>query len=252
MNILQAIRIGIALVVLIVSYLAFRWLILPHMKVFFPSLPPGPFWISISNAFTAVCHQAIPFILIPLVVLYFLYKIISKIPLIGKILIRIPPFPDLKRSGVIGLFDGIFGIIFSRRSLKDRFINLAQSILGFIQGSFKNSADAIDDAFHIKNKLNAFNPKLKIPDSISLTTSTVYQPSPDDNAPVENPLMTDEQKEVDDKYQMCLKQNVKVITPDMSQDDIQYYTNQNSIESVRCQVQKLQTSLSFVTNPYLQ
>jgi hypothetical protein len=167
-------------------------------------------------------------------------------------LIRIPPFPDLKRSGIIGLFDGIFGIVFSRGSLSDRFKNLAQSIFGFIQGSFKNSADAIDDVFHIKNKLHSFNPKLTIPDSISLTTSTLYQPSPDDTAPVENPLMTDEQKEVDDKYQMCLKQKLRVITPDMTHDDIQYYRNQNSIESIRCQVQKLQTSLSFVTNPYLQ
>ena len=250
MGFLTMIRLGIAIVVLCVVFFVGRWIILPPMKVFFPSLKPEPFWLGLSNSITAACHQAIPYILIPLAILYLIYKVISKIPLIGKILVRIPPFPDLRRSGIIGLFDGLFGIIFSRASMKDRLKNFARSILQFVQAGFKNSVDTVDSVFKIKNKLSRLNPKIKIPDSINLTGGSKYYDDKPDTDPITNPLMTDEQREIDDKYQLCVYDNTVKITPDMKPEDISYYETQNQIETIKCKVNKVQTSLSFITNKF--
>lgn len=250
MGFLTMIRLGIAIVVLDVVFLVARWLIIHPVKVFLPSLKPEPFWVNLTNSLTAVAHQTLPYVLIPLVILYFIYKAISKIPLIGKILVRIPPFPDLRRSGIIGLFDGLFGIIFSRASMKDRFKNFVRAILQFVQAGFKNSVDTVDNVFKIKNKLNRLNPKIKIPDSINLTGDTKYYDDKPDTDPTTNPLMTDEQREVDDKYQLCVYENTVKITPDMKPEDISYYQTQNTIETIKCKANKLQTSLSFVTNKF--
>ena len=152
------IRLAIAIVVLDVCFLVARWIIIrPPIEVFLAALPPQELWLSVLNAITAVSHQALPWILAPLAVLYFIYKLVAKIKLIGKILLRIPPFPDIKRSGIISLFDSIFGIVFGRGSIKDRLKNFARKILEFIESSFTNPVNAVDDVFHIKNKLNALN-----------------------------------------------------------------------------------------------
>jgi hypothetical protein len=268
------IRLAIAIVVLDVCFLVARWIIIrPPIEVFLASLPPKELWLGVLNGLTAASHQALPWILAPLAVLYFIYKLVAKIKLIGKILLRIPPFPDIKRSGIISLFDAIFGIVFGRGSIKDRLKNFARKILEFIESSFTNSVNAVDDVFHIKNKLNALNPKLKIPDSISVSNNKMFDTSASYKEPkkfdlissynkndevtdadqIDSPLMTEEQKEINDKYQMCVYENTIKITPDITDpEEIKFINNQNSMTQTKCKIDKFRTSLSFVTNKYLQ
>lgn len=266
MNFLKMIRLGIAFIVIFTFILIIRWTVLPHLKVFFHALPPAPIMEGIWSAAIGTGMQIMPYILATFVVLYFLYKIISKIKLIGKIILKIPPFPDIKRSGLIGLFDGIFGIIFSRDSIPKRFQRLAYAIGAFIEANFKFAADTTDEVLGITPMINKLNKKItsagqsatqslmKIPNKINLTNGKGAEdikdtPDPYENDPV--PLLSDEQREIDDKYQLCVAENIKQITPDMSKEDIDYWQNQNKLSQIRCKVQKLQTSLAFFTNKFM-
>ena len=275
MNILRMIRLAIAFVIIFTFILIIRWTVLPHLKVFFHALPPAPLWEGIWSAIIGAGMQIMPFILAAFVIIYFLYKIISKIPLIGKIILKIPPFPEFKRSGLIGLFDGVFGIIFSRDSIPKRFQRLAYAIGAFIEANFKFAADTTDEVLGITPMINKINSKItsakgsienstyKLPTKINLTNgkgAEDIKDPPDPYANQPNPILNDEQREVDDKYQLCISENMKPIPPissNMSKKDLEEtkekvaaIQQQNKQAQLQCKVQKLQTTLAFLTNKF--
>lgn len=266
MNILKLIRLAIAFVVMFTMVLILRWTVLPHLKVFAHALTPTPFWEGLWSTAVGVGMQLMPIILTVFVIIYFLYKIISKIPLIGKIIIKIPPFPEFRRSGLIGLFDGIFGIIFSRDSISKRFQRLAYAIGAFIEQNFKFSVDATDEVLGITPMINKLNTKISstkdsvenaaysLPSKINITNgkgAEDIKDPPDPYANQPNPILSDEQREIDDKYQQCIAENIKLIPPDMKEkDSLKNIESQNKLIQLQCKVQKLQTSLSFFTNKF--
>jgi hypothetical protein len=252
MGFLKIIRLGIAFCVIFTFILIIRWTVLPHLKVFVHALPPTHLWKGAWDVAISAGMQLMPYIITTFVILYFIYKIVSKIPIIGKIIVKIPPFPDLKRSGIFNLLDGLFGIIFSRSSLKDRLHRFAYAIGAFIEANFKFAADTTDEVLGITDKINRLNNKIKIPTSINLTNgkgSTDLES--EEITAVENPLLSDEQREVSDKYQQCIAENIEQLTPDMSKEDKAHFINRNRITQIQCKAQKLQTSLSFITNKFL-
>lgn len=282
MNFLKMIRLAIAFLVAFTLMMLVRLLILPHLKVFFPSLPPYPIWRAVTMTIITVGQQLMPIILLIFLFFYIVYKIINKvvcrIPIVGKIVCKIvnktPPFPEFKQSGIFGLFDGIAGIIFSRKSLKDRVKDLGLAIAAFIENSFTYTAQTVDDTFHIKQKVTKLGSDINksVSSSIDSASSSInsaltLQPPNLTNGkgqdliknPVDeyenepSPILEDEQKEVDDKYQQCVIENVKPIPPDsqISKYDLQHLQRQNTIAQTQCKVQKLQTSISFLTNKYL-
>jgi hypothetical protein len=280
MNFLKMIRLAIAFVVGFILMMLFRLLILPRLKVFFPSLPPSEFWGPITSIIIEGGKQAVPYILAAFFFFYIVYKVINKvvcrIPIVGKIVCKIvnktPPFPEFKKSGIFGLFDGISGIIFSRKSLKDRVKDLGLAIAGFIEGSFTYTAQTVDDTFHITQKVNKLRSDINksVSSSIDSASSSVEsaltlkppnltngkgdefnKPPVDEYENEPSPILTDEQREVDDKYQQCVIENVQIIPPGMIKDDIRAIETQNTIAQTRCKVQKLQTSIAFLTNKYL-
>ena len=99
---MKIIRLAIAFVIMFTMILILRWTVLPHLKVFVHALTPTPFWEGLWSTLIGIGMQLMPYILATFVIIYFLYKIISKIPLIGKIILKIPPFPEFRRSGLIG------------------------------------------------------------------------------------------------------------------------------------------------------
>jgi len=272
------IRLAIAFLVAFTLMMFVRLLILPRLKVFFPSLPPYPIWRAVTMAIITIGQQLMPIILLIFLFFYIVYKIINKvvcrIPIVGKIVCKIvnktPPFPEFKQSGIFGLFDGIAGIVFSRKSLKDRVKDLGLAIAAFIENSFTFTVQTVDDTFHIKQKVNKLGSQINnsIDSASSSINSTLTLQPPNltngkgqdliknpvdeyENEP--SPILEDEQKEVDDKYQQCVIENVKPIPPDsqISKDDLRNLQTQNSIAQTQCKVQKLQTSISFLTNKYM-
>jgi hypothetical protein len=280
MNFLKMIRLAIAFVVGFILMMLFRLLVLPHLKVFFPSLPPSEIWGPIVSVIIEVGKQAVPYLLAAFFFFYIVYKVINKvvcrIPIVGKIVCKIvnktPPFPEFKKSGIFGLFDGISGIVFSPKSLKDRVKDLGLAIAGFIEGSFTYTAQTVDDTFHITQKVNKLSSDINksVSSSIDSASSSVesaltlkppnltngkgdeFNKTPVDEYENEpSPILTDEQREVDDKYQQCVIENVQIIPPGKSEDDIRAIQAQNTLAQTRCKTQKLQTSIAFLTNKYL-
>ena len=277
---MKIIRLAIAFVIMFTMILILRWTVLPHLKVFVHALTPTPFWEGLWSTLIGIGMQLMPYILATFVIIYFLYKIISKIPLIGKIILKIPPFPEFRRSGLIGLFDGIFGIIFSRDSIPKRFQRLAYAIGSFIEQNFKFTIDTTDEVLGITPMINKLNNKItsakgsiensvyKLPGKINLTNgkgAEDIKTPPDPYANDPNPILNDEQREIDDKYQQCVAENIKpipILTPEMIKDmskeelekkkeDIAHIPNENKRAQIQCKVQKLQTSLAFFTNKFM-
>jgi len=265
MNIFRMIQLAIAFIIIFTFILIIRWTVLPHLKIFFHGLPPAPLWEGAWNAFIGAGLQIMPFILAVFLVLYLVYKAIQKtvcrIKLIGKIICKIldrtPPFSELKRAGIFNLFDAIFGIIFSRDSISKRFTRLGQALAAFIESNFTFAVDTTDKVLGITPLIDKINSSIQIPKTIQITSKTdkngkpyddYEHPKPDVN---DAPLLTDEQREIDDKYQMCVAKNTTPITPDMTEDDVKYYKIQNQVAITRCKVNKLQTSMSYMTNKYV-
>ena len=261
MNILKIIHICVAFCVIFTCVLILRWLVLPHLKVWVRALPPAPIWESMWAAAMAVGQQLLPWILAAFLFLYLIYKIIQmfvcKIPLVGKVICkivnRIPPFPELKQAGIFNLFDAIFGIVFSFDTLSGRLKRLGLAILNFIQSNFTMVIHTTDEALGISQKVDKLNSNIKLPTTINLTngqgSSDYTQPQP--TPPPENPIIQDEQREVDDKYQLCVAENTTPITGDITDvATIKQIQLRNNIQETICKANKLQTTLLFMGNKY--
>jgi hypothetical protein len=264
MNLFKMIQLAISFIIIFTFILIIRWTVLPHLKVFFHGLPPAPLWEGAWNAFIGAGQQIMPFIIAAFLILYLVWKAIHKtvcrIPLIGKpickLIDRTSPFAELMRAGIFNLFDAIIGIVASRDSMSKRFSRLGQALAGFIEGNFTMAVNTTDEVLGITPLIDKINSSIKIPQSVNLTSTdkngqpyTDYkQPEP---VPNDSPVLTDEQREIDDKYQMCIAQNTIQITPDMSPEDIKFYKNQNQIATTQCKVNKLQTSMAFMSNKYM-
>ena len=234
-----------------------------------------------------VGQELMPIILVAFVFIYLIIKVIKnvlgRIPLVGKIIkkvaLKIPPFPDFEHSGLEGLFDGIFGIVFSRAGIRQRFKNLAYAIGAFIEKNIKFSVQTTDEVLGITPKLNKLNSKLvsaeesskkslyNMSASINLTNgkgANFIKDTPDPDANDKNPILSDEQREIDDKYQQCLAENTIQIPPrdpnkpPMSDEDKKAekkendsIANQNTLARTRCKVNKIQTTISFMSNKYI-
>jgi hypothetical protein len=126
---------------------------------------------------------------------------------------------------------------------EDRVKDLGLAIAGFIEGSFTYTAQTVDDTFHITQKVNKLSSDINksVSSSIDSASSSInsaltlkppnltngkgveFNKTPVDEYENEpSPILEDEQKEVDDKYQQCVIENVKPIPPDsqISKDDL--------------------------------
>jgi len=265
MNLFRIIRLCIAFIIIFTFILIIRWTVLPHLKVFFHALPPAPLWEGAWNAFIGAGLQIMPFIIAVFLVLWAVYtaikKTVCRIPLFGKIICKIidrtTPFPELKRAGIFALFDAIIGIIFSPDSLSKRFTRLGQALAAFIESNFTFAAETTDEVLGITPMINKINSSIQLPKTIKLTgTDKVGKPYNDYEHPKpevnDAPLLTDEQREMDDKYQMCIAQNTTQLTPDIiDPEQINYIKVQNQFARTQCKVNKLQSSMAYMINKYV-
>lgn len=209
----------------VVIFLTFaRYLVLPHMKVGVPSLPPTE---ATDNSWQSAMGGAIQFTgwaILIFLILWIIYKILRMIPIFGPIAIKALSFifTPCRRSGIFGLFDMIFGVIFSFLPLPDRLANIVRGLfdfsknsIGFIINSTADLAPSIDISF------NPSMPKRKDDESSKKITSS-------------------DDEYILNQYNMCLNENLIPITSEMSENDKSYAISKNQTSRTLCMTKRFQ------------
>lgn len=205
------------------------------------SLPPFAIMRKIDDLFAEYSLTIFVAILIIIGFFYLIYlfvtRVLGRIPLIGKIFVRImmaiPPFRELQRAGLFTLLDTIlFQVIFSGRGLKDRLKILGQALANFVKTN-------------INNVRSLFNSKIK---PISIVTPDFEKkddPSADPATIAEN---LKNQELVADQYERCLQENLQPINKSMSKSDINAVNLRNITAQTQCQAQKIANMVQQITN----
>lgn len=220
-----------------IAWMLFRIILIPSDDIFLPALEPREATRTAWNNTLSYAIFGFAVCLAVLVVLYIAYKIISAIPLIGKIIIKkVPPFGALKSSGLIRLFDRLLGVIFSFDSIGKRFKRLGEALFGFMK----------DNGSFMKETISAIVHKSKLPDK----EPPPSVPKPSKNELNANPDLTvnlspSEQNIIQDKYQQCMEENIIPITKSMSGSDLTYAKQKNKATEALCQGS---TGMTTVTN----
>lgn len=223
MNLGKTIQLCIAFIVAVFAFNFISLFILPQIKVGIPSLPPVEIMKTGYSILNSAFIQISGYIILVLLIVWVLYKIIVKIPLIGKIIIKkVPIFSACKNSGLFGLFDNLLGVIFSRASLPDRFVRLFKGLIDFSKNSIGFLVTTTSDM------LPTFNTK-----SVDKTKPKPKKSSDPSFIPSDNDY-------IQDQLQMCLEENLIEITPDMTDADKKYAKIQNQTTNTTCKTKQLQ------------
>jgi len=169
--------------------------------------------------------------IILLLLLWVIYKVVRKIPLIGKIIIKkVPLFGACNSSGIFGFFDTMNGIVYSRDSSKNKFIRLCKGIIEFLGKGTGFLYQTAQDNMPIDHGGNDDGTEKK---KVVKTTDPSFTQS-------DNEYMQDQ-------LQMCLEENLIEVTPDMSQSDVQYANLQNQNTRTMCRTKQLQVLMDSIS-----
>lgn len=231
MNLGKLINLIVVCIVIYILFIIVRFLILPDIQVGpGEGMPPSMITQNIWGSATSVALMIFTGIVVGLLIIWMIYQVIRRIPLIGKIIIKkVPPFSALQASGIFGLFDNVFGIIFSRMPLPTRFVKFVQALVqfggrssGFIYGSLSGMMPP-----------DKSNTKAK----------------PKDTSKPEDPNFTQsDQNYMQDQLQMCFEENILEITPEMSPADKKTAKLQNELARTTCRTKQLQIYLDTITS----
>ena len=240
MNFMRMIHLAIVFVVAVLLWTILSFLVLPHIKILIPSLPPQALWAPIYKIVGRVSEYLVVAIMVVFTMLWIIWKIINKVlPKILKKMIRweFSPFKELKRSGIFGLLDALFGAIFSTKSVDKRLKDVGLSIANFVKGSSGMVAEEAIRAMPASARPNQGKGAASIPKTNSPPPSNdPYQPSP---------LTDDQQTQLDQRYQQCLEENLVTLTSDMSAAERNGNRIKNETAKVNCKL--LQLSQKFDT-----
>lgn len=219
----KIIRFVIALCVFIIFISLARWIVLPHIKVGIPSLPPVEVTDSIWQTTMAALIQLVGWALLIFFILWIIYQILRKIPLIGPILIKAFGFifGPCRSSGIFGLYDTLFRIIFSNLSLSDRAARFFRGLMDFSKGSIGFILTTGGDL---------------VP-NIDLTGKGKNKRTESD---IDKKINDEDNQFINDQYNMCLQENLIEITPEMTKDDKSFATAKNQTTRTICKTRQLQ------------
>ena len=143
-----------------------------------------------------------------------------------RILLRIPPFPQLEAARIFALFDGVFGTMYGRGPLSKRFVGLFNIIGDFVQHNMTTIAHKVEKKI---GKHNFDNSK----------------PEKDDKG--DSAFSESEQRMINEQMQQCLHENLIPITKDMSASDNQTAQIQNNLVSVKCQMNQFKSYTNLLS-----
>lgn len=173
-------------------------------------------------------------IVIIMLCIYVVWKIIKKfvpnfpIPF-KKILLKIPPFPQLERARIFALFDGVFGILLGRGTIFHRFVRFGENLADFVTYNGKNIIGEV---------------KGRVP-KVGETTSAPPEEEAEDN---KNSAFSDAERQmINEQMQQCIEEKVIPITPEMSTSEATSARAANVSANLTCQVAQLQSFANLMS-----
>lgn len=228
-NFQKAINLVIAFCVFVIFITFARHLVLPHMKVGIPALPPNEIMESGWNSALNASLQFVGYAMIFFFILWVLYQILRKIPLIGKLIIKALGFifNPCRSSGIFGLFDMIVGTVFSRMTLPERGSRIVRGLMDFSKntvGFLINSAGDVVPNIDLSGKGKK---KRK-------------------NDELDKKITNSDNEYINNEYNMCLQENLLEIVPDMTSDDKSFAIVKNQTTKTICKTKQLQAIMDNI------
>ena len=202
-------------------------------KIGLPSLPPYQLWGGIYRVVEKVSLIAMVVIICVITFLWMIWKVINGLPGILKWIIGWVwwPWSDLDAAGILGLWDSMFNAIFSLLPLEQRLKLVGYGLSNFYLKSGAFAGKQFYDMFGLdkyEKKMNQDNDN--------------YQ---DDG---QNVITNEQQVTIDDKYSMCVEENVQVVTPEMGRAKVVQVNVLNNTAKIACKLERLNNSITFLTN----
>lgn len=230
MNFSRFIYISIALFVLLIFILIGKIITLPHIKVGPAALNPDYITEGASTSSIITLLIIVVLIIGLFIFLWIMYKVLRKIPLIGKIIIKALGFifgPCIK-SGIFGFFDMVSEVTkVSTLSIPDRLARVGKGLSNFLE---------VGAGFILSG---ANNVPVDTP-----TTTTGTNKREDDE--VDKKFTDTDNQYINDQYSMCLQENLLEITPDMTSNDKKYAISKNQTARTICKTKQFQSIMDTI------
>lgn len=227
-NAMKIINYIITFIVGFIALILIRLLVLPPLLIFIPGLRT-PFLTKFWEFMMNFGFMILGILLIVLLILWIIYNILIRIFPINLIIKPMPPFPQLKRAGIFGLFDAIAGIVVSSDGAKNRLLRLGNAIGNFIWGSIDMMTSTIGElvgADKLRDKINSASAK---------APPLPVTPEPEDTN--ESPFSAAQTNAANEKYSRCLEQETIIITDSMSAFERQSAQASNALAPTKCKLQ---------------
>lgn len=238
MNIMKILHYIIVFIVGFVCFLFIRLLVLPCLKIFIPGLGnealTKAYDSAIEASFTVLGHIAAA-----LLVLYLIYQVLRRIFPINLFINKIPPFRELRRSGLFGLLDALLGAFFSRGTFATRVKRFSKALGNFILSNMTMMGETTKEILH---DLGVPEPKVHI----TLPSSKQPPAPPPQDSVQDNPAFSEEDtNNANEQYQQCLEENTTVITADMTDNEKRQASIANATLSIQCKIKAMQSLLNI-------
>ena len=226
----------IVFIVAFVCLLIGRFMVLPNIQVGIHSLDNE----LLSHAWDALmrlCDSVFGFILAAILVLYIVYKVLSKIFPISLFIGKIPPIRELRRSGLFSLMDSLINAVIGGGSLGDRFKRVGRGLGNFALANRNMLRDEVK-----RSGGDRFDLSKKIP-STSVRQST-EKDFPENNANA-SPFTDEEIQQTRVEYQQCMEENAPITTEDMTAAEVKISNIQRQFNSTYCNIKSFQSALNI-------
>lgn len=241
MNFKRFINISIVIYVITFFIMFVEFVAIPLLAPYglpqiFPQLITYPLWLIIKVGLLIICATLTTIYFIFYILWIIVKTIVPTIFGIRKRVLRITPFPQLTSAGIFKLFDDIFGVIFNRLSLTNRFKRFGIILFDFFIKNRQIVADALKPG--VDRMVVAISPP---------KNTTVDQVSNNKRPPKPDYLNDTEKRTVDELYQQCLEEKMIPISKNMSSLQKQSVNIQNSTSKTICKAKMLQDNINLLS-----
>lgn len=224
-----------------------RWIVLPHIKIF-PYIPPNPVWEAVYAVLLAAGRAFFWIAICIVAFLYITYWVVDNIiryifppfsMAIAEILLNISPLKDFREIGLWNLINQLREIVFSTKSLKDRFVDVFKALAEFlllVTGVGKRMELVKQD---LKERNERIQKKI---DSVKINVKEETDEDENIKDKKDKDKIVKEEKSYEEKiaeaeYDKCMYENVNVITEDMNPFERLVKEYNNNVNSTKCEFQ---------------
>jgi hypothetical protein len=228
----KVIRLSIAFLVFYLLFFLLQPFVLPPLKVFLPALPPTILWTTLYSLIKTGMHMIFPVIIVVMLMLWaihwFIVNILMKIPIIGQIIgaiiLKISPFPELEETGVFSFIDSSIDILMSFDPIGTRLKRFGRAFADFAGSSVGFIMSTAQDAFGgVGTKVQSTTQSQQ--DSTGPSPQEVRSQEAEDTCYLENSVPEDPSAGLMDSLSTKLK---------------------NNSASVKCKISSLQSTFSNI------